>query len=114
MIELREVKKITDDLIQEFQLVKEDKIYECHLDDKKIGYAIIRKKITDRIFLVIAKKYQNKGYGSTIFNLLLSKIDETVICSVPIENTKMQRIVENNNGIEIGRNGKTIQYTIDK
>ena len=114
MIELREVEKITDDLIQEFRLVKEDKIYECYLDDKKIGYGIIRKEPTNRIFLVIAKKYQNQGYGSTIFKLLLYKIDETVICSVPIENTKMKRIIENNNGIEIGRNGKLIQYIIDK
>ena len=114
MIELIRIQKITDDLIQEFQLVKEDQIYECHLDNKKIGYAIIRKKITDRLFLVVAKKYQNKGYGSAIFKLLLSKIDEPLICSVPIENTKMQRIIENNNGIETGRNSKLIQYSVTK
>jgi len=45
MIELAEVKQISDDLIQEFNLVKEDLIYECHLDNKKIGYAIIREKL---------------------------------------------------------------------
>jgi len=35
------------------------------------------------------------------------------MCSVPFENIKMQRIIEKNNGIEIGRNGKSIQYIIE-
>lgn len=113
MIDLIEVNKISDDLIQEFKLFKEDELYECHLNNKKIGYAIIRKKINDRIFLIVAKQYQNKGYGSSIFKLLLSKINGSVICSIPFENIKMQRIIQKNNGIEIGRNGKTIQYIIE-
>lgn len=113
MIELIQVNKITDDLIQEFKLVKEDWLYECHFNNIKIGYAVIRKKTNDKIFLVLAKQYQNKGYGSTIFKLLLSKMNESVICSVPFENIKMQRIIQKNNGIEIGRNGEMIQYIIE-
>ena len=46
--------------------------------------------------------------------LYFLEIDENVICSFPVENTKMQRIIETNNGVEIGRNGKLIQYTMDK
>ena len=113
MIELIEANKISDDLIQEFKLVKEDILYECYLDNKKIGYAIIQNKRNDRIFIVVAKKYQNQGYGSIIFKLLISKLTESVICSVPLENIKMQRIVQKNNGVEIGRNGNTIQYNIE-
>lgn len=114
MIDLIEVKEITDDLIQEFKLVKEDLLYKCYLDKEKIGYAIIRNNINDKIFLIVAKKYQNKGYGSIIFSLLLSKINDSVRCLVPFENIKMQRIIQKNNGIEIGRNGQIIQYIIRK
>ena len=113
MINLIETPKISDDLIQEFELSKADLLYECHLDNAKIGYAVIREKLDDRIFLIVAKNYQNKGYGSVIFKLLLSKINASVMCSVPFENIKMQRIIEKNNGIEIGRNGKSIQYIIE-
>ena len=113
MIDLIEVNKITDDLIQEFKLLKEDQLYECHLNNTKIGYAIIRKKTNDKLFLILAKKYQNKGYGSDIFKLLLSKVNEPVICSVPFENVKMHRIIQKNNGIEIGRNGKEVLYIIE-
>ena len=114
MINLIEAKAITDDLIQEFNLVKDDLLYECYLDNVKIGYAIIRNKINDKIFLIIAKKYHNKGYGSTIFSLLLSKINGSFKCLVPFDNIKMQRIIQKNNGIEIGRNGQIIQYIIKK
>ena len=112
MIKLIEVNEITDDLIQEFELVKEDLLYKCYLDETKIGYAIIRNKINDRIFLFVTKKYQNKGYGSTIFKLLLSKTNGSVKCLVPIDNIKMQRIIQKNKGIELGRNGQIIQYII--
>lgn len=114
MIDLIEVNKITDDLIQEFKLLKEDQLYECHLNNAKIGYAIIRKKTNDKLFLIIAEKYQNKGYGSDIFKLLLSKVNESVICSVSFENVKMQRIIQKNNGFEVGRNGKEVLYIIER
>ena len=44
MIDLVEVIKITDDLIQEFELKKVDKLYECYLKNLKIGYAVIYKR----------------------------------------------------------------------
>lgn len=113
MINLVGVGKISDELIQEFNLARGDLLYECHSDNEKIGYAVIREKTNNKIFLVIAEKYQNKGYGSIIFKLLLSKINDSVIFSVPFENIKMQRIIQKNNGIEIGRNGKEIQYIIE-
>ena len=113
MIELVEVKNMTDDKIEEYNLVKEDIMYECLLDNKKIGYAIIRNDEKNKLFLVIDRDYQNKGYGNKIFKLLLSKVTGQVICSVPFENTKMIRIIENNSGIEIGRNGISIFYKIN-
>ena len=113
MIDLNKANEITDDLIEEFKLSKNDQFYECNLNNTKIGYAIIREEENDRLFLVIAKKYQNKGYGSHIFKLLLSKISEPIICSVSFDNIKMQRIIQNNNGFEIGRNGKKILYIIE-
>lgn len=114
MIDLIQVREITDDLIQEFNLVREDQLYECYIDDIKIGYAIIRNNADDRVFLTVAKEYQNKGYGSIIFESLIFRIDGSIICTVPFENVKMQRIILKNNGVEIGRNGKTIQYIIEK
>lgn len=114
MIDIIQLENITDDLIQLFKLVKDDQLYECYLDKTKIGYAIIRNRVNDKIFLTVAKEYQNKGYGSIIFESLISKIDEPIICEVSFENIKMQRIIQKNKGIEIGRNGKTIQYIIEK
>ena len=114
MIDLIEVSQINDVLIQEFSLVRGDLLYECLLDKEKIGYAVIREKTNNKIFLVIAEKYQNKGYGSIIFKLLISKINDSVIFSVPFENIKMQRIIQKNNGIEVGRNGLEIQYILNK
>ncbi len=113
MINLIEINEIGDDLIQEFKLSKEDQLYECYLDNIKIGYAIIRSERNNKIFIIIAEKYQNKGYGSAIFKLLVSKINDSFTCSVPFENFKMQRIVQKNNGVEIGRNGKEILYIIN-
>lgn len=113
MIDLIEINNITDALIQEFNLVKEDKLFGCYLNNIQIGYAIIRKKTNNKLFLVIAKKYQNKGYGSEVFKLLLSKVNELVMCSVPFDNIKMQRIIQKNNGMEVGRNGKETLYIID-
>lgn len=113
MINLIEINEIGDDLIQEFKLSKEDQLYECYLDNIKIGYAIIRGERNNKIFIIIAEKYQNKGYGSAIFKLLVSKINDSFTCSVPFENFKMQRIVQKNNGVEIGRNGKEILYIIN-
>lgn len=113
MISLNKVEKITDDLIQKFELSKGDQLYECYLSNIKIGYAIIRKKVRDELFIIIAQKYQNKGYGSAVFKLLLSKVNKSVICSVSFDNVKMQRIIQKNNGIEIGRNGKEIAYIIE-
>ena len=112
MIQLSELQKIDDSFIQEFHLSKEDRLYECYLEHQKIGYAIIRQKGNDRIFLIVAEKYQNQGYGSAIFKMLLSFIHESVVCSVPFENVKMHRIIQKNNGIEIGRNGSSVQYMI--
>lgn len=114
MINLVEVDNITDDLIHEYNLVRGDVLYECCLDYVKIGYAVIRKKENDRIFLILAEKYQNKGYGSIIFNLLISKIDGSIICFVPFENIKIQKIIQKNDGVEIGRNGKGIHYIIER
>lgn len=113
MINLIEINEIGDDLIQEVKLSKEDQLYECYLDNIKIGYAIIRSERNNKIFIIIAEKYQNKGYGSAIFKLLVSKINDSFTCSVPFENFKMQRIVQKNNGVEIGRNGKEILYIIN-
>ena len=113
MISLNEVIKITDDLIQKFELSKDDQLYECYLNDTKIGYAIIRKKVRNELFTIIAQKYQNNGYGSAVFKLLLSKFNKSVICSVSFDNIKMQRIIQKNNGVEIGRNGKEIAYIIE-
>lgn len=113
MINLIKVNEIGDDLIQEFKLSKEDQLYECQLDNIKIGYAIIRNEKNNKIFMVLAEKYQNNGYGSAIFKLLLSKINDSFTCSVPFENFKMQSIIQKNNGVEIGRNGKEISYIIN-
>lgn len=113
MISLIKVNKITDDLIQKFKLLKDDQFYECHLKNENIGYAIIRKNANNKLFLILAEKYQNKGYGSYIFNLLLSKVNDSVTCSVPFENVKMHRIIQKNNGIEVGRNGNEVFYIIE-
>lgn len=114
MINLKEVNKITDDLIEEFRLTKNDRLYECYLDNAKIGYAIIRDRVNDQLYIFVADKYQNNGYGSEIFKLLLSKVNKSSKCIVELDNVKMIRIVQKNNGIEIGRNGKEILYIIEK
>lgn len=113
MTELIQKEIISDDIIQQFNLNKNDQLYECFLDQKKIGYGIIRKNATDNIYLGIMKSYQNQGYGSTFFKMLISKVNHTIICEVPLNNIKMQRIVQNNHGIEIGRNDNSIHYRIN-
>ena len=114
MIKLIKLDKVSDNLIKELSLDKIIQIYECHLDSTKIGYAIIRDKKTERLYLIIDEEYQNKGYGSLAFKLLLTQINDDAMCSVPFENNKMRRIIQKNNGIEISRNGKTIIYIIEK
>ena len=53
MIDLVEVIKITDDLIQEFELKKVDKLYECYLKNLKIGYAVIYKRENNMLYLTL-------------------------------------------------------------
>ena len=114
MINLIELNEENNSIAKELNLTKDDKLYECILNNKNIGYAIIKSNPKDKILIIIAKKYQNQGYGNIIFKLLLSKINESIICTVPLENSRMKRIIQKNNGFEIGRNGKTIQYIIEK
>ena len=69
MINLIKVNEIGDDLIQEFKLSKEDQLYECQLDNIKIGYAIIRNEKNNKIFMVLAEKYQNNVKKFYFLNL---------------------------------------------
>ena len=94
-------------------MIKDDKLYGCYIDDKVIGYAIIRNDLEERVYLEIINQYQGKGYGSSAFKELLFLINDTVKCSVSLDNIKMQRIVLKNKGIEVGRDGRAIHYIIE-
>lgn len=113
MISIIEEKNIGDDLIQQLNLVKEDVLYHCYLDNIKIGCAVIRNNKYDRIYLLLGEEYQGKGYGSEIFKKLLDIVKEPIVCVTPFDCFRMQRIIIKNNGREIGRNGKEIVYSIE-
>lgn len=110
---LTEVTSVSDELASELKLDKDDKLYGCYIDDKIIGYAIIRNDLEERVYLEIIDEYQGNGYGSTAFKELLLLINGTVKCSVSFDNIKMQRIILKNNGIETGRDGHAIHYVIE-
>lgn len=114
MLDIIKINDIDDSKIQEFNLNKNDILHKCMLDNTTIGYCIIREDKNDKIFIVVSDKYQNKGYGSSIFNRIISNIKDNIICKVPIDNIKMNRIVKKNNGKEISRDGENIIYMINK
>ena len=114
MVDIVLVNNITDDLIQMFNLNREDELYEFCLDNKVIGHGIIRKNSNNKIYVVIAKKYQGRGYGGKLFEFLLSKTNESMEFSIPKDNYVIQRIIQKNKGIEIGRDKEEVFYLIDK
>lgn len=113
-MKLVELTDIPQELAKELNIIYGDHLYGCYLEDTIIGYAVIKANLTERVYLVIVDEYQDKGYGSKAFKELLSLINDTVECSVSLDNVKMQRIVSKNNGKEMGRNGKSIHYVIER
>lgn len=106
------VEKVTTDLIKVFNLESKDELYSLELEDKNIGYGIIREDINNRLEVYILSEYQGKGYGTKLFKELLKIINKEVSVQVDIENIIMRKILNYCKAIEIGRNGKTIRYII--
>ena len=111
---LVEVTNITEDIAKGLNINNGDRLFGCYLDNKIVGYAVIRNNLEERVYLVILDEFQNQGNGSSAFKELLSMINDTVKCSVSIDNYKMQRIIIKNKGIEVGRDVENIHYVIEK
>ena len=109
---LEELTNLTEELMKELNIGDGDRVFGCYNSSNIVGYAVIKKDLEDRLYLVITEEFQNQGYGSEAFKELLSIVKDTVRCMVPIENYKMQRIVSKNAGVETGRDGIYIHYII--
>lgn len=114
MPKLIKIEKITDDFIESFNLEQDDEMYSYDLNNTIVGYAIIRKRQIDKLFITILEDFQNNGYGKSLFKGIIDKIEDSVIFNVELENFKMQRIATENMAKEVGRNGKFIFYKIEK
>ena len=97
-----------------FTLNEQDKLYSYKVNNKVVGYGIIKNNKFDMIKLYIDEKYQNNHFGSELFKKLLETINEKIYVSTTIENIKMIKIILNNHGIEIGRNNGIITYEIKR
>lgn len=106
------VENITVDLIKIFNLGINDELYSLELEDKNIGYGLIRENLNNKIEVYILSDYQGKGYGTRLFKELLKMIGGDVSIQVDIKNIIMRKILMKCDAIEIGRNGQTIRYII--
>lgn len=104
----------TQELISTFKLIEKDNLYSLTLDNKTIGYGIIREDKTNKIEIYILKQYQNNGYGSFLFLELLKKINMDIKLKTTIDNHKMKKIITKYHGKEISRNGEYIFYVITR
>lgn len=106
------VENITVDLIKVFNLGINDELYSLELEDKNIGYGLIRENLNNKIEVYILSDYQGKGYGTSLFKELLKIVGAEVNVLVDIKNIIMRKILMKCDAIEIGRNGQTIRYVI--
>ena len=96
-----------------FYLNKNDVVYEYIVDNDIVGYGILRDNKYDMIQIYIDEKYENNHYGSELFKKMLELTNKNIYVSVNGENIKMNKIIRNNNGIEIGRNDGIYTYMIE-
>ena len=109
-------KEINEDLYKGFLLISEEESnlddtyrYWVTLDDKKIGYANIRRNLDEdarriggNIGIVLLKKYRNKGLGKIVLSMLLDTsyekgIEDVLITTSP-DNTPMRNLCESMGG----------------
>lgn len=107
-------KASNNDINAMFNIKNGDLVYSLLLEQKNIGYGIIRNNDDCKIEIYILNEYQGNGYGSFLFKELIKKIIGEINLKVDINNVVMKRIIEKNNGIELGRDGKYIYYVIKK
>lgn len=110
MLEIERVN--SNDTKSMFNIINGEEIYSLLLDKKNIGYGIIRNNNECKIEVYILEEYQGNGYGSFLFKELLKKIKKDINLKIDISNVIIKRIIENNNGIELGRDGQFIYYII--
>ena len=97
-----------------FYLNNNDIVYEYLINNNVVGYGLVRDSGYDMIRIYIDKNYENNHYGSELFKYMINLIDKDIYISVNGENIKMNRIIRNNNGIEIGRNNRIYTYLIKR
>lgn len=95
-----------------FYLNKDDSVYEYIIDNDVVGYGVLRNNKYDMIQIYIRNEYQNKHFGSELFNYMIKLNNDDKTISVNEDNFKMIRIIINNGGIEIGKNNGINTYVI--
>ena len=82
MLNIVKVEKIEIELKKMFELNKGEEIYSLELDEKNIGYGIIRNNDNEKIEIYILNQYQRNGYGTYLFNELLKIINKDIYIRV--------------------------------
>lgn len=93
-----------------FYLEADDVVYEYVVDGTVVGYGIFKNNDYDMIRIYIDENYEGMHYGSELFKNMLSLFKQNVYISVREDNIRMQRIINNNNCSEIGKNNGVVTY----
>lgn len=112
MLEVTKLININQDLINVFKLQPDDSVYELKGNNDILGYGIVHEDEENKIEIYLLNNYQSQGYGTFLFQKIISELKKQVIIKVPNHNIRMQKIVKKFNGVEIGKKDKDIFYLI--
>ena len=96
----------------EFKKV-ENNTYVLIIENKEVGRCEFFDNDEDNIYLEIKKEYQGLGYGNLFFKEIIKNMNKDLFVKCSKDNHRMNKIISNNNGIEIYRKDGTIFYVIE-
>ena len=111
MIKLVENKEESNSKMKDSQY-----FYEFQKDNNTLGWATINKDDENKLYIFIDENFRGNGYGKLLFSEMMKELRNKDYKQFKVifnkENIPMLKIVEDNNGLQIGADTKLFKFEI--